>query len=162
MKPTSARWAERARASLERALFVCLVLCGCRGATSEVARVRSPAGDVEGVVVEFNGGATTSFRYDIYLAPVGQKIDESRRVAVLDGAARNEQAYGVNLRWASDRLLSVEYFEAKTAKIEESSVKVGNHDIKVALAPGVLDPSAPPGGMLGNLSLERSRGALPP
>jgi hypothetical protein len=162
MKPTSRRRAERVVASLARVLFACLLLSGCRGASSEVARVRSPAGDVEGVVVELNGGATTSFRYDIYLAPVGQKIDGARRVAVLGGAARNEQAYGVNLRWVSDHLLSVEFFEAKTAKLDESSVKVGSRDVQVALVPGVLDPAAPPGGMLYNLTLERSRGAPPP
>jgi hypothetical protein len=161
MKPTSPRQAERV-AALPRALFfACLVLYGCWASSDEVARVRSPAGDVEGVVVEVNGGATTTFRYDIYLVPAGQKIYGSRAVAVLVGAARSEQAYGVNLRWISDQALSVEYFEAKTAKVAESSVQVGGRDIWVALQPGVSDPAAPIGGMLYNLNLERSRGAPP-
>jgi hypothetical protein len=159
MKATSRRRAERAVGSFARGLFACLLLCGCWSTSDEVARVRSPAGDVEGVVVEVNGGATTSFRHDVYLAPVGQNIHGSRPVAVLGGASRSKQAYGVNLRWISDRALSVEYFEARTAKTAESSVEVGGREIWVALAPGVLDPAAPRGGMLYNLNLERSRGA---
>ena len=112
-------------------------------------------------MVAIDGGATTSIRYEVFLAPVGQKIYGARPVADLYGASRSKQAYGVNLRWISDQALSVEYFEARTAKVAESSVRVAGRDVWVALSPGVLDAAAPEGGMPYNLPRERSPGAPP-
>ena len=111
------------------------LLAGC-GLVSrdEVVRVASPDGRVEAVLVETNGGATTSFGYEVHVVEKGRPAGD--RVAWLYGAGRNAQAYGANLKWTGENELVIEY-------------------IKVSLRSGVNDPTAPAGGMLYNLELTR-------
>jgi hypothetical protein len=117
----------------------------------EVARTRSPDGVIDAIVVETNGGATTSFGYEIDLARAGGGVLSARRVAVLYGAGRSAHASGVNLRWIGLDVLAVEYLDAKSAKLEVPLVSIAGRSISVALAEGIDDPHAPPGGMLYNL-----------
>jgi len=115
----------------------------------EVARVTSPNGLVDAVLTESNGGATTSFGYDVSVAPHGSS--EAHEVANLYGATRSPQAYGVNLHWASPDHLDVEFLSTKTPPTLHSPMVVGEKNITVTLRSGVIDTAAPPGGMLYNL-----------
>jgi hypothetical protein len=131
---------------------LCVVACGSGSAVGrdEVARVTSPDGALDAVLIETNGGATTSFGYDVEVVPHAGKADAAA-VATLYGATRNGQAYGANLRWVGARELSVEYLQARWTRQKESTATVGNEKITVALHSGVTDNSAPPGGMAYNL-----------
>lgn len=132
-----------------------VLLTGC-GLVSrdEVARVPSPDGRVDAVLMETNGGATTSFGYEVHVVEKGRPASD--QVARLYGAGRNENAYGANLKWISDNELVVEYLDARDQTLERASVSVAGRAIKVSLRSGVSDPTAPAGGMLYNL--ERTRG----
>ncbi|HRF59979.1 MAG TPA: hypothetical protein PLH94_08710 [Fimbriimonadaceae bacterium] len=116
----------------------------------EVARVVSPSGKIDAVLFEINGGATTSFGYEIYVVEHGAKPSGSPAVA-LYGAVRNEHAYGANLIWLSPDSLSVEYLRAKSAKVHAHTQSIGSQTIHIALREGAIDNAAPPGGMLYNL-----------
>jgi hypothetical protein len=118
--------------------------------TDEVARVLSPEGAVEAVLMETNGGATTSFGYEVFIVPRGTKEPNNRAVH-LHGAIRNSGAYGANLRWLSASELLVEFEEAKSSDVERPTVMVAGRTVRVTLRPGVTDSTAPPGGMLYNI-----------
>lgn len=126
---------------------------GCSLYTSEdeVARVLSPSGKVEAVLVETNGGATTSFGYRIFLVTKGQKWNKGVEVAFLYGAGRNDRAYGVNLKWSTAENLRVEYFKAKQADLLKKLVEIADQNITIELQDGIKDENAPAGGMLYNL-----------
>jgi hypothetical protein len=117
----------------------------------EVARVLSPSQKTEAVLIEINGGATTSFGYRAYVVKNGSSTFWYKPVANLYGAVRNNHAYGVNLKWHNSAELGIEYFTAKSASLDISSVKIGAEIINVQLRSGVDDPTAPAGGMLYNL-----------
>ena len=71
--------------------IVLALLAGCGLASrDEVARVGSPDGRVEAVLIETNGGATTSFVYEVHVVPKGWPA--SNEVAWLYGAGRSEHA----------------------------------------------------------------------
>lgn len=132
---------------------ILLVALGCsRQCRDEVARVRSPDGSLDAVVIETNGGATTSFGYEIDLVVAGGGVPSARRVAFLYGAGRNANAYGVSLRWTRPDALAVEYLDAKSATLETPLVSVRGRTVSVALTGGIEDRTAPPGAMLYNLS----------
>ncbi|MEN1930024.1 hypothetical protein WCE37_13675 [Luteimonas sp. MJ250] len=114
----------------------------------EVARIASPSGDLIATVVEIDGGATTSFGYEVRVARGGLSLGGSE-VASLYGAVRSESAYGVNLRWVSDDVLHIEYLEAKSAHLVSPGILAP--EVQVVLASGISDPLAPSGGMLYNL-----------
>src|SRR5574343_1223152 len=79
----------------------------------EVLRVRSPSGEMEAVVFEINGGATTSFAYEVDIED-SRLIGMTRKVAYAYGAIRNnKRAYGVNTRWVSDEELHIEFYSAR-------------------------------------------------
>lgn len=135
-------------------VLLLLLLGGCiatEPSHDEVARSTSPDGTTDAIVIESNGGATTSFWYDVCLAPRGGHCTISDSLAQLYAATRSDQAYGVNVRWASDSLLRIEYLEAQQTKVLQPSATLGGRSVNVMLRPGVGDTSAPPGGMLYNL-----------
>jgi hypothetical protein len=121
----------------------------------EVTRVSSLDGKVDAVLFETNGGATTSFGYEVFLVKKGSRF--GTKVASLYGAARNENAYGVNLRWQGNGDLSVEYFRTHNAELLKDTVQMVGRSIRISLRGGVEDPMAPPGGMLMNRQLSRAR-----
>jgi hypothetical protein len=116
----------------------------------EVSRAPSSTGDLDAVLVETNGGATTSFGYLVYVVPRDAKPSESTEVAMLYGAVRNDQAYGANLKWEGSQL-AVEYRDARQAALRKSTVTIGPHTVAIVLRSGVVDSAAPAGGMLYNL-----------
>ena len=98
---------------------------------------------------------TTDFGYVVSLAPTKQP-DDAIPVASLYGAIRNENAYGVNLIWADDHTLEIQFLRAKHTGLERSSpVSVGGILVKVRLRSGVRDDKAPGGGMAYNLEHHR-------
>lgn len=119
--------------------------------SDEVARVPAPGGRLDAVVVERNGGATTSFGYEVYVVPHGGGSWRGIRVADFYGATRSAYAYGVNPRWTSDHELRVDYLSAERATLRAAEAAVAGMQIRVALRDSVSDPVAPPGGMLYNL-----------
>ena len=116
----------------------------------EVARVASPNGQFDAILLETNGGATTSFGYEVYVSEQG-KQPSGEPPLFLYGAIRNQNAYGANLRWASDNLLVIEYFKAKSSKLNKPKLTVGGQNFQFSAREGVLDSYALPGGMLYNL-----------
>jgi hypothetical protein len=147
------RRTEHRKLSLVAVALALLTGCGLVS-RDEVARVPSPDGRVEAVLMETNGGATTSFGYEVHVVEKGRPASD--QVAWLYGASRNENACGANLKWISDNELVVEYLEARDQTLGRASVSVAGRAIKVSLRSGVRDPTAPAGGMLFNL--ERTRG----
>jgi hypothetical protein len=117
----------------------------------EVARSQSPEGQFEAILVEINGGATTSFGYQVFVVPRHGKYSDVSPSASLYGAVRNENAYGANLNWVSPTELLVEFEQARSSKLDQSVVTVAGQAVRVELRPGITDVSAPPGGMLYNL-----------
>lgn len=138
------------------ALTLSLVLAAC-GLVSrdEVAKAPSPDGRLEAVLIETNGGATTSFGYEIWLRQTDGRSGEE--VAYLYGAIRSESAYGANLRWTNDGQLSIEYLKAQMERLDKQTVTIGGREVHVALKPQIADPNAPSGGMLFNLEREKQR-----
>jgi hypothetical protein len=145
------------------AVFLVVVFL-TRGCVShvEVARVPSPDGTLEAVLIETNGGATTSFGYRVRLQRRPGWLWGSREVASLYGAFRSKCAYGVNLRWTGARKLRVEYLEAQFANAEAKS-GFGQETVSIDLHGGIEDPKAPCGGMEYNMRdrrrLNRPRGS---
>lgn len=116
----------------------------------EVARVVSPNGKVDAVLFETNGGATTSFGYNIYLTEHGAQPSGSPAIS-LYGAVRNQRAYGANLKWIASDSVAVEFLRAKSKKIQKSTVSIGDQVVQIAVHEGIEDHAAPGGGMLYNL-----------
>ena len=133
-----------------------LALSGCNLAPAaasrdEVARLPAPGGArLDAVLVEINTGATDAFQYEVFVLPQGAAA-QGRPAARLMGATRNEQAWGANLRWQGADRLRVEYWQARAQEGADSPVTVGGQTVQVELAPGILDPAAPAGGMEYNL-----------
>ena len=141
-------------------LILVLALGGCIAGSGyswdEVARVRAPDGRADAVLVETNGGATTSFGYHVYVVAAGAAVTRTARgqpseAARLYGATRNANAYGATLRWVGADKLAVEYHEARSDTLLHQAVTLARRTVRVVLRPGVADPGAPPGGMLYNL-----------
>jgi hypothetical protein len=140
--------------SITRLSPALLLLSACLSSSvsrDEVARVTSPSQRTDAVLIESNGGATTPFAYFIYLVPKGAPVPVRGEVARLIAATRNDQAWGVNLRWDGSAQLLIEYRDARDAQFLRDNVLVGTDSIRIALKDGVVDRSAPPGGMLYNI-----------
>ena len=120
----------------------------------EVVRIASPNNKIDAVLVETNGGATTSYGYEIYVIKRGKKTSGKPPV-YLYGTARNENAYGANLRWGSDNLLVIEYLSTRFSKVRKSVIKVNGQRVLISIREGVSDPSAPSGGMLYNIQSKK-------
>ena len=116
----------------------------------QVARVESPDHAVVAILIETNGGATTSFGNQVRLSERRSTFGGTTRVAYLYGATRSATAYGVNLRWLSATELNIEYLNARSANLEKSETRIGSTMIHVALKADVPDLTAPSGGMLYN------------
>jgi hypothetical protein len=141
---------------LSVAVMLAAICIGCKSSEShEVANVASPNGALKAVVTESNGGATTSFGYDVNVGL--NRNDESKRVATLYGATRNANAYGVNLHWTGDDTLQIEYFKAKAVLNVVNAVEVSGRSVRVVLVGGRLDPTAKAGSMWLNRQKDSSR-----
>ena len=140
-------------------VVTCWILVTLTGGVSqaEVSRIPAPDGILDAVVLETNGGATTSFGYLVYITPRGASVKRGQMVARLYGASLNGSAYGVNLRWLSSEALAVEYFTAESASLEKTTADLRGKTVRVSLRELVLDTNAPAGGMLFNLQQRRPK-----
>ncbi|XVJ70718.1 MAG: hypothetical protein HEQ39_14670 [Rhizobacter sp.] len=116
----------------------------------EVARMPSPNEMVDAVVIETNGGATTSYGYEVYLTAPKKKV-KGQPVASLYGATRSDKAWGINLQWVSSEKLSVQYLSAKSTQLNEPNAAIGTQQVHVVLESNRPDPNAPQGSMLDNI-----------
>ena len=120
-------------------------------ARSLVERLASPDGSVDAALYELNGKASDSFDYEVVVESQGQ----SRLVARVTGAKRNDRSYGVDLHWSGQDALAVSYLSAENQKLVANEFTIEGHRIHVTLDSGVRDQEAPPGGMLFNLRESR-------
>ena len=132
-------------------LVASLMLTGCfdlAGSPSreEVAWANSPDGLSHAILLETNGGATTSFGYEVELHPAPHQGEEPVPAGKVYGATRSGCAFGVNLRWVSPTELALEFAQADNIAVPET-VKVGGRSITITARSGVSDANAPCGGM---------------
>jgi len=125
------------------------------GSKDVVAVVESADKKYKAILVETNGGATTSFGYEIFIEPISAR-QRQHLVARLYAAGRNESAYGANLVWIGPRILAVHYLRARTEELKMARPIINGEQFFVRLRNGIRDDSAPPGGML--YDLEHPRG----
>ena len=83
----------------------------------EILRVSNNKANLDAIVVETNGGATTSFGYYVYIVRKGQKISEDLIVASFDSALKDSNSSGLNLDWVGQNKLEISYFRAKSVNL---------------------------------------------
>jgi hypothetical protein len=118
-----------------------LFVVGCSQDWYEIARVRAPDGRLDAVLQRSDGNATTSFYYQVLLAPAGQAATASRPVVVanLYGAVIDTTGEtGVDLKWPSPDTLSVQYFSAKESAVVDPMPTFGGARVHVVLKSCVL------------------------
>ncbi len=112
---------------------------------AEVSRVTNPTGDHASVLIETNGGATTSFGYAAFIE--SNATHELVQVAEFYGAVRNNGAYGVDLVWKDDETLDLWYLSARRASLLKPSIEFPKRVFHIELVSGVENKNAPAGGM---------------
>lgn len=116
----------------------------------EVLRITSPSGEMEAVVFEVNGGATTSFAYEVDIED-SRLIGITRTVAYTYGAIRNNKgAYGVTPRWVSDEELHIELYSSRHDEIFSPYQRLFGNPVRIEMKLNINDLTAPAGGMLQN------------
>jgi hypothetical protein len=146
-----------------RGLFFATVFILCLGCNvplrvGEVARVQSPSGRIDAIIIEANTGPKASSSYDVFLVPSGQEHNSGVHIASLYAARRSQAAFGVNLKWNGAEELSIEYLEASAAEILQEMARIEGEQVQVKLRAGIEDTTAAPGGMLDNIR-KRSSGS---
>jgi len=117
----------------------------------EVLRVTSPSGEMEAVVFEVNGGATTSFAYEVDIED-SRLFGIARKVAYTYGAIRNNKgAYGVTPHWVSDEELHIEYYSSRHDELFSPYQRLFAPPVRVEMKLNINDLTAPAGGMQYNL-----------
>jgi len=137
---------------MKNILFILLFLfiSSC-SSWDEVSRVSSPNGLVDAVLIESNGGATTSFNYHIFLEREKFFGVEQIKIGNLYGAIRSKNAYGINLKWLNSTTIQLEYLRAKEIRLQLNNVDIQGVTYSIEFHSGVEDTQAPAGGMLYNL-----------
>jgi len=83
----------------------------------ETERIKSPDGVVDAVLVEGNGGATTSFNYAVFIVPSGTKFEEKsewfERQRSLFSADHQKD---LQLAWSKPKVLEIRYEKARIFK----------------------------------------------
>jgi hypothetical protein len=136
-----------ARLAGVRHLCIIVALLLSSACSDEVARVRSPNGLTDAVLMESGGNATVSPGYDIVLTRAGGSSIWGTNVAGLYAAVRSDSAYGVNLRWPSNDSLRIEFLRAQTVNNFTPSVRIHNQTVFVSLDSGIVDLRASAGSM---------------
>ena len=150
----------KTRPVLRSTLFLSLLLAGCDmlGGPSrdEVAWANSPDGRTHAILLETNGGATTSFGYEVELHPADHQGERPVSAGTLYGAVRSECAYGVDLHWLSPTTLALRFDSAEKVDVP-ASVFVGGRWVRVIAQAGNRNNAAPCGGMLDNRAAADAR-----
>ena len=115
----------------------------------EVARLPSPDGSFDAVMFEINGGATTSFAYEVHVVEAGKKLSG---LSAGDGAKTAAvHAYGTSagpsLFWSGADHVVIRLGEARKAELQTPTVTLGKRSVAVELVQ-IADPTPPPGGIL--------------
>jgi hypothetical protein len=134
-----------------RGICVIVALLLSSACSDEVARVCSPNGLTDAVLMESGGGATVSYGYEIFLTRAGGSTIWGTKVAELYAAIRTDSAMGVNLRWRSNDSLRIEYLRAQAVNKFIPFVEIHRQTVLVSLDSGIPDPRAPSGSMHWNL-----------
>lgn len=145
------------------AIWSASILIFCLGCNvplrvGEVARVASPSGRLDAIVIEANTGPNASSSYDVFLVPSGQDHNKGVHIASLYAATRSRTAFGVNLKWNAAEQLSIEYLEAGAAEIMKETTSIEGEQVQVTLSAGIEDATAAPGSMLDNVKKRNSGG----
>lgn len=106
----------------------------------------APDGRTHAILFETNGGATTSYGYEVKLHTADHKTPDVLAARLYD-AGRSDCAYGVNLRWRGPTTIALEFPSAKDVQVSPSAI-VGGRRIDVAAQAGINDDAAPCGGMV--------------
>lgn len=140
------------------AVVVLLSACGLP-IEQEMARVTSPDGEIDAVVIRTNYGATTNYNFLVYLVPNGRVVAERRgwraiksaRVATIPAALRESsltsdryaEAWGVNVRWQAMDHVVIEYSRADRYDPVRSkpTLLVAGRTVHIELLSGVEFPS---------------------
>ena len=128
-----------------------LVSGGCSSVSEdEVARKVSPSGQLVAILTEVDAGATAGFGYKVYIeAP---NLGSSRKlVAHVYDARRNDQAYGLDLKWLSSDRLSIEFYKARWIDFLLFHAETQGQKVSIEVLYNRTNNSAPSGGMLYNL-----------
>jgi hypothetical protein len=127
-----------------------LTLASCSGFSSwhEAKRVLAPRGGIDAVLAERNAGSPTGFRYEVFVVLNGTVALGTKPVATLEGATRNDSAYGASLNWVGPDTLRIEYLRAERETLLIPDVSVGGRRIRILLAAGKRDSLARAGGMV--------------
>ena len=111
---------------------------------------------LDAVLVEGNGGATTSYAYYVYVVPKGEPVSQKlATVASLYDAGRSEHAYGVDLKWEETDRLAVQYLSAKYSTNISHEVTIAGEQVSIILRSNINNAAAPRGGMVFNLKKDR-------
>lgn len=129
-------------------LFVAVIYIFGSAMVSEVdvATIHSPDDRILAIVEETNGGATTSFGYNVYLRS-NSWLGFRKKAASLYGAVRSECAYGVDVVWKSPTEVEIRYLNVRYSPSVLQSLSIAGQVIDVGVVSGVENPSAPCGGM---------------
>ncbi|WP_156167119.1 hypothetical protein [Sphingomonas sp. Ag1] len=133
------------------AVLIAMILSGCGGlfgqpSREEVAWANSPDRRTHAILLETNGGATTSFGYVVELHPADHQGERPVSAGTLYGATRSECAYGVDLHWLNASTLALRFDSAKKVSVLPS-VNVGGRSIRLVVQAGRQNDAAPCGGM---------------
>jgi hypothetical protein len=74
----------------------------------EIGRIESPDGKVVAVMIESDGGATTSYGYSIYIIPKGGSIEKKNKPVFLSDHTRR-----LRFNWDGPKRLKILYAEAR-------------------------------------------------
>jgi hypothetical protein len=113
------------------------------GWSEEIARIKSPDGIVDAVLIRSSYAAFGSSAYDVYLCPAGVMFENDgtffKHEASLFGA---EDIKGLQLHWRESKLLEIQYAKAEIAHFRNiwSEKAVQNYEYVVELQ---LAPSEP-------------------
>lgn len=128
-----------------------LLLTCCGGLLGEPARdevvwANSPDRRIHAILMETNGGATTSYGYVVELHAADYQGEAPISAGSLYGAVRNECAYGVDLHWLNPLTLELWYESAKQVNVPKSVI-VDGRCIHLIAQGGRGNAAAPCGGM---------------
>lgn len=114
----------------------------------ELARVTSPSGTVDAVLLKVATleGATGDGRDDLYLVPVGERIEDSANPEKVLGIEEVDNLRrGIELHWADDGLLEIRYEAAAILDFKNFAYIPGERDEEIVVELRLEAPKGEPG-----------------
>lgn len=107
----------------------------------EIGRTPSPDGQLDAVLSEHSGGATTGLYHDVYVVPHGAPVPRWTKyfVARFEWVYRNDSTVWVNFRWRGNDTLALEFLRSSRQRLQRPSLDGPRGPISVVLTPGVAD-----------------------